>query len=140
MPLEIKCVLEHEAILPSRKTPDSAGYDLYSTSEILLPPNKHVMVTTGVHLAIPEGYYAQILGKSSLALKYGVNPLGGVIDSGYIHEIVVILMNLGRFNYKINIGDPIAQFIVLPCPSVNFVLVSELDYTDRSNDPPLTMN
>ncbi len=140
MSMNIKCKLEGGAIMPIRKTPGSAGYDLFSTSRMILPPGKHTMVTTGVCLEIPDGFYAQIFGKSTLALKYGINPLGGVVDGDYRGPIMVILANFGRHNFEINEGDPIAQFIILPYSNLKFELVSELSHSDRSDDPPLSLN
>jgi hypothetical protein len=82
--------LQSQAILPERKTPQAAGYDLTPVEEFQLQPEEQRLINTGIAIAIPEGYYGQLYPRSSLALK-GLTVEGGVIDSDYRGPIKIIL-------------------------------------------------
>ena len=100
-------------ILPplDRAKPGDAGIDLRACIEASTLAEGQ-LIPTGIHVAIPEGYYGQVLGRSSLAMKGIVIP-GGVIDSSYRGEIQVILINLGAQPFVVNPGDRIAQLVIL---------------------------
>ena len=120
-----------EAKLPTRANDSDAGYDLYSTESMPLVPSNRQAVCTGVCVEIPKGYYGRIAPRSGLALKAGIDVLGGVIDSGYRNEIKVILINLGNKTFVIERGARIAQMVLCPIVKANFKEVDSLDVTDR---------
>lgn len=101
--------------LPERATEDSCGLDLFSVTAETLTPLKRFIFDTGVRIDIPNGYYGMVAGRSSLASRYGIQVLGGIIDSGYVGNIYVILCNLSESTYFVDRGDKIAQLIIQPC-------------------------
>ncbi|MBX7146274.1 MAG: dUTP diphosphatase [Alphaproteobacteria bacterium] len=112
--------------LPSYATEGSAGMDLLAAIQdpLALPPLSRHLVPTGISIALPLGYEAQVRPRSGLALKNGITVLNapGTIDSDYRGEISVILINLGQENYIVTQGQRIAQLIISP---VSFVTWSE---------------
>lgn len=122
--------------IPTRAHTGDAGCDLRSTSEpVELSPGQRMMFSTGVAVAIPEGYAGFILPRSGLAAKQGISVINtpGLIDSGYRGEIKVALINHGDGSVLISRGDRIAQLVVMPVPEVEFVRVAELDQTVRGD-------
>ena len=102
---------------------------------ITIKPMERVMVRTGLYIALPEGYEAQIRPRSGLAFKKGISipNAPGTIDADYRGEIGVALINLSKENFTINDGDRIAQMIVAPYSKVVWECVTSLDDTDRSS-------
>jgi len=129
--------INKRAIIPKYMTPLSAGMDIYACieEEIILKPGQRVLIPTGIALSIPEGYEAQIRPRSGLALKYGVFPINtpGTIDADYRGEIKIILANLGEKEFKIKYGDRIAQMIINKIEKCEFVIVDELDKSQRGD-------
>lgn len=122
-----------DAIIPKKGTKYAAGYDLYSLEKCIIPANRYLKIDTGVSLAIPNGYFGKIECRSSLA-KEGLITLGGVIDSDYRGNIIVMLFNNMSSPYIINKHDRIAQIIFHKILQNENVMVSEdLDNTDRQN-------
>ena len=101
------------AILPARGTPDSAGYDLYSTDGYVVLPGHRVVVSTGISVKLPSGTYGRIAPRSGLAVKHGLDTLAGVIDPDYADEVKVVLVNTDlRVPFVIKPGYRIAQLIL----------------------------
>lgn len=102
--------------LPHYATPDSAGLDLLAAVEspLTIPPGEWVLVPTGLAIALPPGYEAQVRPRSGLALKHGVTVLNapGTIDADYRGEVGVILVNHGRSPFTVERGQRIAQMVV----------------------------
>jgi dUTP pyrophosphatase len=97
---------------PEKGTVKSAGYDLFATEKLEIPPLHRASVNTGLILEIPEGYYGRIAPRSGLALKNGIDVLAGVVDSDYRGEIKVILFNTDLKNFfQVEPGQKIAQII-----------------------------
>lgn len=121
--------------LPAYATPASAGIDLRAVEEQVLLPGERALIPTGIRIALPVGYEAQIRPRSGLALKYGIilpnSP--GTIDADYRGEIGVILMNLGDDPVTIEPGDRIAQMIVAPVSQVTWSEVAALEETARGD-------
>jgi dUTP pyrophosphatase len=130
-------VLPHGAglKLPSYATPGSAGADLAAAVEapLVLPPGGRALVPTGIALALPEGFEAQVRPRSGLALQHGVTVLNspGTIDSDYRGEIGVILANLGSESVTIARGERIAQLVVAPVRQVVWQAVASLPASPR---------
>jgi dUTP pyrophosphatase len=119
--------------LPSYATPGSAGMDLRSTATLTLKPGSRALVATGLAIALPENFEAQVRPRSGLAVKHGVTVLNspGTIDADYRGEIKVPLINLGTEDFVINRGDRIAQMVVAPVTMAELVEVETLDETAR---------
>jgi len=109
--------------------PGDAGADLTAAEAVRLEPGRRALVSTGVRIALPEGYAAFVVPRSGLAAKHGITIVNapGTIDAGYRGEIKVALLNTDLDEaYDIAVGDRIAQLIVMPVPAVRFVPVDEL--------------
>ena len=121
--------------LPAYATPQSAGMDLRANIEdpITLRPLERRIVPTGLYIALPEGYEAQVRPRSGLALKHGITVLNspGTIDSDYRGEIGVLLINHSDTPFVINAGERIAQMVVARHEQAELIEVEELDDTER---------
>ena len=121
--------------MPEYATIHSAGMDLCAAIEenIVLKPMERKLIPTGIAIALPEGFEAQIRPRSGLALKHGISIPNspGTIDADYRGEIGVILINLGEDDYTILPGAKIAQMVVARYIRVHWMLVDELSDTDR---------
>ncbi len=119
--------------LPSYATPGAAGLDLRAAEDAVLKAGARCLVPTGIAIALPENYEAQVRPRSGLAVKFGITVLNapGTIDSDYRGEIKVPLINLGKDDFQIAKGDRIAQMIIAPVLRVELVEVTSLDQTTR---------
>ena len=119
--------------LPEYATPASAGVDLRASEARVIPPGGRALVPTGLRIALPEGYEAQVRPRSGLALRHGVTLPNspGTIDADYRGEIGVILMNLGQEPFVVEPGDRIAQMVVAPVARVAWSEAEVLDATER---------
>lgn len=121
--------------LPAYATPQSAGMDLRAniSQPVTLRPMERRLIPTGLYIALPQGYEAQIRPRSGLALKHGVTVLNspGTIDADYRGELMVLLVNLSAEDFVVNDGERIAQMVVARHETVGFAEVSELDETER---------
>lgn len=133
--MEIKIINKSNNPLPSFATQGSAGMDLYAflSENKILQPMERALIPTGISIALPIGYEAQIRPRSGLALKSGITCLNtpGTIDSDYRGEIGIILVNLSSEPFVIQSGDRIAQMIIAKYERPTFVTVNELDETHR---------
>ena len=120
---------------PSYATPQSAGVDLKAnlTESVTLQPLQRTMVPTGLFIALPAGYEAQVRPRSGLAAKHGITVLNtpGTIDADYRGEIKVILVNLSSEPFEIVPGERIAQMVIARHEQVEWEQVQELDATQR---------
>ena len=128
--MSLKVKLSSDSKL-ERSTEKAAGLDLSSTKRVSLHPGDIVSVPTGVACQFPKGTYGRIAGRSSLASKSGLIVAGGVIDPDYTGYIEVILLNLGKATYEIQIGDRIAQLIVECFCFTDIQIVENLPETKR---------
>ena len=121
--------------LPKYSTVCSAGMDLRANLEnpVVLKPFQRALIPTGLFMALPEGYEAQVRPRSGLALKHGITVLNtpGTIDADYRGEIGVILINLGQEDFVVNDGERIAQMVVAKYEQVELLAVEVLDETER---------
>lgn len=143
LPITFVCfVMNHIPILntgkhplPAYQTAGSAGMDLYANLEepVLLKPLQRCKISTGLHLALPPGFEAQVRPRSGLAWKQGITCLNtpGTIDSDYRGEIQVILINLSDAEQTISDGDRIAQLIVAKHEQIQWDVVNQLPDTER---------
>lgn len=133
--LKINAINRGHQPMPTYATPQSAGMDLRANLEepVVLHPMERRLIPTGLHIALPEGYEAQVRSRSGLALKHGLTVLNapGTIDADYRGEIGVVLINLSQEDFTINDGERIAQLVVARYEQVEFSLVETLDETER---------
>lgn len=135
MKVEIKRLEGNDLELLSYETKNSAGMDLRAciTENIVLKKGERKLIKTGISIALPENYEAQVRPRSGLALKNGITVLNtpGTIDADYRGEIGVILINLGDSDFTIERGMRIAQMVIAPVVQAELVEVKELDETSR---------
>ena len=132
--LKVKIINKGHQPLPAFATPQSAGMDLRATTDeaIVLHPMERRLVPTGLFMALPVGYEAQIRPRSGLALKHGITVLNtpGTIDADYRGEIMVLLINFSQEDFVINDGERIAQMVLAKHEQCDFIEVEELDETE----------
>lgn len=139
-------LLNEDAIVPTRGTPESAGYDLYacipkgpeennSSRQIIIGPGEVEKIHTGISVEFPSGYSAEIYARSGLALKRGLRPANcvGLIDSDYRGEIIVALRNDSYSAQTIEHGERVAQIVFRKYEPAEFETVSELSETGRGS-------
>ena len=125
--------------LPSYETDQAAGMDLRAAlpedNPMMMAPGKTAMVPTGLSMALPQGFEAQIRPRSGLAAKFGVTVLNspGTVDSDYRGEVKVILINHGLEAFEINRGDRIAQMVIAPVTKGILQETDELPDTERGD-------
>lgn len=123
--------------LPRFMTHGAAGMDLYAnvTEELVIAPGAIKLVPTGISIAVPEGYEAQIRPRSGLAIKHGISLVNtpGTIDSDYRGEISIIMINFGEKPFMIKRGDRIAQMVINKIEIPDIIEVKELDHTNRGS-------
>ena len=128
--------LNEEAIIPTRGSEESAGYDLYAcldSMSVIIPPHTTFLVDTGWAMSIPHGYFGAIFARSGLATKKGLRPANcvGVIDSDYRGPVKVALHNDSAIPQTIQNGERIAQLVLIRYYAIDFDEVEDLDETDR---------
>ena len=122
-----------EAKVPTYGTEYSAGADLCTLDALEIAPGATVLVHTGIAMEIPEGYCGLVFARSGLATKRGLAPANkvGVVDSDYRGEVMVALHNHGKEAQSIEAGERIAQMVIAPYITANFILADELEDTVR---------
>lgn len=121
--------------LPEYATPHSAGVDLRAavTETVVLAPGERRLITTGLRIALPDGYEAQVRPRSGLAVRHGIGMVNspGTIDADYRGEVQVLLINWGQEPFTIRRGDRIAQMVVAPVTCVQWEEAQTLSETER---------
>ena len=135
--IQVKIVNEGKQQLPQYATAGSAGMDLRADIDkpIVLKPLERQLIPTGLKIALPVGYEAQIRPRSGLAIEYGITVLNspGTIDADYRGEVCVILVNLSNVDFVVNPSERIAQMVVAKHEQVDFQIVETLNETERGN-------
>ncbi|MBR1889739.1 MAG: dUTP diphosphatase [Alloprevotella sp.] len=133
--MQVKIINRSHHPVPRYETPLSAGMDLRANIDtpIVLRPLERKLIPTGIFIALPEGYEAQVRPRSGLALKKGITVLNspGTIDADYRGEVGVILVNLSQEDFLISDGDRIAQMVISRFEQAEWVCVETLDETER---------
>lgn len=134
MNIQIK-KLKPNAILPEYQTTQAAGMDLHACLDIsvTLMPMERRMIPTGVAVALPTGYEAQIRARSGLSIKHGITMVNGIgtVDADYRGEIGVLVINLGQEPFEITPAMRIAQMVIAKYETVVWQETDELDDTER---------
>lgn len=133
--IQVKVINKGKQPLPAYATTQSAGMDLRANigSPITLKPMERRLIPTGLYIALPKGYEAQVRPRSGLALKHGITVLNtpGTIDADYRGELMVLLINFSAEDFIINVGERIAQMVIARHEQAAFVEVDILDETER---------
>lgn len=133
--INIRIINKSHHPLPAYATEQSAGMDLRANIEepIVLKPMERRLIPTGLYMALPQGFEAQIRPRSGLAFKKGITVLNspGTIDSDYRGELMVLLINLSTEEFIVNDGERIAQMVIARHEVAEFQVVEELDDTER---------
>ena len=133
--MEIRIINHSHHELPRYATPQSAGMDLRANLDepVTLRPLERRLIPTGLRIALPVGYEAQIRPRSGLALKHGISLVNtpGTIDADYRGEIGVILINFGQEPFVVNDGERIAQMVIARHEQPQLIEVEVLDDTER---------
>lgn len=132
MSLRVKRLVE-DAILPTRGSTDSVGYDVYSVDNCLVSPTQRALVGTGITIVLPVGVYGRVAPRSGLAVKHGIQVGAGVIDPDYTGEIKVVIFNHGDKDFEIKKGDRIAQLILERCETPDVEEVGSVENTERGS-------
>ena len=133
MPETVEVLIAAE-VIPAYSHPGDAGADLSSAETLDLAPGQRATVGTGVSMALPDGYVAFVVPRSGLAMKHGITIVNspGTVDAGYRGEIRVTLLNTDQAEpHHIDVGDRIAQLIVMPVTRARFIPVTELPGSQR---------
>jgi len=135
--MKIEIINKSKHALPSYSTPLSAGMDLKANIDapVVLKPLQRALINTGLYIALPEGFEAQIRPRSGLAIKSGITVLNspGTIDADYRGEICAIIINLSDSDFVINDGDRICQMIISRHEKAEWVVVDNLEVTGRGS-------
>ena len=133
--MKVKVINKGHQPLPAYATPQSAGLDLRANLEspVVLQPMERRLIPTGLYIALPPDYEAQVRPRSGLALKHGITVLNsaGTIDADYRGEVGVLLINLSHEPFTVNDGERIAQMVVAHHEQAAFEPVEVLDETER---------
>jgi len=125
--------------LPAYQSAHAAGLDLLAAvpddAPVMLAPGKHALIPTGLTIALPQGYEAQVRPRSGLAAKHGVTVLNspGTVDADYRGEVCVLLINHGDQPFLVRRGERIAQMVIAEVAQVELVPVTSLSATDRGS-------
>jgi dUTP pyrophosphatase len=131
--VRVPILLTQDSVPPTYATDGAAGADLRCLSEVSLEPMERKLVSTGLRIAVPDGYEAQVRPRSGLALKHGISMVNtpGTIDSDYRGEVGVLLINLGADAVTLAAGERIGQIVICPVARAGFDVVTELPATGR---------
>ena len=133
--IQVKVINKGKQPLPAYATEQSAGMDLRADIEqpVTLKPLERRLIPTGLHIALPQGYEAQVRPRSGLALKHGITVLTtpGTIDADYRGEIGVVLVNLSNEDFVVNPGERVAQMVIAKYEQAVLQTVDTLDETER---------
>jgi len=133
--IQVKVINKGKQPLPAYATEQSAGMDLRADIEqpVTLKPLERRLIPTGLHIALPQGYEAQVRPRSGLALKHGITVLNtpGTIDADYRGEIGVVLVNLSNEDFVVNPGERVAQMVIAKYEQAVLQTVNALDETER---------
>lgn len=129
----VQVTLGEGATIPDYQTPGAAGMDLCCSESFAIDPMERRLVKTGLRIAVPEGFEAQVRPRSGLALRHGISMVNtpGTIDSDYRGEVGVLLINFGTDTVEFSQGDRIGQLVIVPVARAEIRVVEVLDETER---------
>jgi dUTP pyrophosphatase len=123
-----------DAIIPTRGSDRSVGYDLYSVVDTVVPCQAgNALVATGLAITLPPGCYGRVAPRSGLAVKHCINVGAGVIDPDYTGEVKVVLFNHGDKDFEVKKGDRIAQLVLERCETPSIEEINIVEDTERGS-------
>jgi len=122
--------LNSEAIIPQKADYGCAGYDVYSTSSVLIAPGVRKLVPLGIKVEIPRNHYLRVAPRSGMSLR-GIDIGAGVIDSSYRGELMVLLINNSNSDYQVDVGTKIAQLVLERCSNAKIQITDALSESER---------
>ena len=122
------------AILPTRSTPNSAGYDIYSSNEVKVCAGQRAVVNTGIAVKIPDGYCGFIKSRSGLFLNHNIVAFAGTIDSDYVGDVKIILINMSDGDFIVSCGMRFAQLAICKIYTGSFNEVDILPVTKHGDN------
>ena len=131
MKVQIKKLSENAAT-PTKAHPSDAGFDLVASKTTTIPANGRALIPTDIAMAIPEGYYGMVVGRSGNTIKRGLVGMTGVVDAGYRNGIGIMAFNLTQEDISIKQGERAGQIVLTPILSCEIEEAEELDTTDRN--------
>jgi len=134
--VNVKIVQTHKDLpLPEYKTGGSVCCDLFAAEDCLLPTKGFKSIDSGIKMALPHGYEAQVRGRSGLAFKHGIGVVQGIgtVDSDYRGSIFILLVNNGDQDYQVKRGERIAQMSIVKVSQIAWEPVEDLDETERGS-------
>jgi len=123
--------LSENSVLPHKAHAGDLGYDLYASEEVFFTEGQTKLVSTGIAIQFPEGYGGLLRDRSSVATKRNLFVVAGVIDNGYIGEIMIALHNASARSVHISVGEKIAQLVLIPTVNFKAEEVDELVSADE---------
>lgn len=136
--MKIKVINNSKNKLPKYTREGDSGLDLRADLDapLWIIPGNRALIPTGIHMEIPKGYEGQVRGRSGLAIRHGIGIVNGLgtIDSNYVGDIGVILINHGEKAFKVENGDRIAQLVIAPVKTVELEEVNVLEDTIRGSE------
>ena len=131
MKVQIK-KLSESAVTPTKAHPSDAGFDLVASKTTIIPANGRALIPTDIAMAIPEGYYGMVVGRSGNTIKRGLVGMTGVVDAGYRNGIGIMAFNLTQEDITIKQGERAGQIVLTPILSCEMEETNELDTTERN--------
>ena len=133
---DVRFLLDHpDAVMPRFAHEGDAGMDLRSVERITIAPGGRARVDTGLRVAIPDGHAGLVIPRSGLAIEHGISVTNapGLIDAGYRGRLVVLLSNTASAPFQVEVGDRVAQLVIVRVPEMRAVQVEGLDDTERGS-------
>jgi dUTP pyrophosphatase len=127
-------LLVNEARKPKKAHPDDAAFDVFSAQAGTVMPKGSLEFRTGIAMQLPQGYYGKFASRSGLAFKHDIHCFHGTVDNGYRGEMMVKLFNYSNEPFRVEVGDRIAQLVILPYLIADGIEVAELDETVRGTN------
>lgn len=133
--IKVPITLTPQGKSPIYATDGAAGADIFAAEDIFLAPMERILAKTGLRIAVPPGFEAQIRPRSGLAFKHGISMVNtpGTIDSDYRGEVGILLINLGSEPVELKSGERIAQMVICPVCQADFELAAELPESERGS-------
>lgn len=131
MKVQIKKLSEN-AVTPTKAHPSDAGFDLVASKTTIIPANGRALIPTDIAMAIPNGYYGMVVGRSGNTIKRGLVGMTGVVDAGYRNGIGIMAFNLTNENITIKQGERAGQIVLTPILNCEIEEAEELDTTERN--------
>ena len=125
------CKYDIDSQAPTLGSTKAAGYDLYASERIIVPQNDRKLISTGIKIKLPHNTVGIIKSRSGLAVRNNIDAKAGVIDEDYRGIVKVVLHNSGTSDFEVNIGDRIAQLLVMPILRPQIEIVNTLNDTER---------